>query len=147
VVDLGTLNWKYGEFFGGSGLMSFYTFDISDANFANASTTPKALTHFYKAINPTSASQGEYGITLYTASGGSVVVNDSSYSDATTFKAAMSGVMLVYELATPTTEDISDILPADNYIGVEGGGTLTFKNEYEYDVPSNVTFVTKGASA
>ena len=29
---------------------------------------------------------------------------DSQYSDAATFKTAMSGVMLVYELATPTTE-------------------------------------------
>lgn len=46
-----------------------------------------------------------------------------------------------------TVTDISDILPADNLIGVEGGGTLTFKNEYGYDVPSEVTFVTKGASA
>ena len=56
---------------------------------------------------------------------------------------AENPVTVLYELATPTTEDISDILPADNYIGVEGGGTLTFVNEYGYDVPSEVTFVTK----
>ena len=31
-------------------------------------------------------------------------VRDDSYTDATAFKTAMSGVMLVYELATPTTE-------------------------------------------
>ena len=58
----------------------------------------------------------------------------------------MSGVILYYELATPEVTDISDILPEDNYIGVEGGGTLTFKNEYEYDVPSEVTYQIKGAT-
>jgi hypothetical protein len=34
----------------------------------------------------------------------SCVVKDSSYTDAATFKTAMSGVYLYYELATPTTE-------------------------------------------
>jgi hypothetical protein len=34
-----------------------------------------------------------------------VIVRDDAYADATAFKAAMSGVMLVYELATPTTEE------------------------------------------
>ncbi len=34
----------------------------------------------------------------------SFYVHDTSYTDAVTFKAAMSGVYLVYELATPTTE-------------------------------------------
>lgn len=34
-----------------------------------------------------------------------VVVNDTDYSDATSFKSAMSGVMLVYALASPTTEE------------------------------------------
>lgn len=33
-----------------------------------------------------------------------VYVKDTSYTDVETFKTAMSGVMLVYELATPTTE-------------------------------------------
>ena len=33
-----------------------------------------------------------------------IYVKDSAYTDAATFKTAMSGVYLVYELATPTTE-------------------------------------------
>ncbi|MBQ7347818.1 MAG: hypothetical protein IJW55_07660 [Clostridia bacterium] len=55
-----------------------------------------------------------------------------------------------YEMGTPVTvdfaniktevTDISDLLPADNLIEVEGGGTLTFVNEYSYDVPSTVTY-------
>lgn len=47
-----------------------------------------------------------------------------------------------YELATPELIDISDILPADNLIEVEAGGTLTFKNQHGDDycipVPSEV---------
>lgn len=35
---------------------------------------------------------------------GTIRIKDDSYTDATTFKSAMSGVYLVYELATPTTE-------------------------------------------
>jgi hypothetical protein len=44
---------------------------------------------------------------------------------------------MVYELATPTTEDIPEI---DNLIGVEVGGTLTFENEYGYDVPYEIEY-------
>lgn len=45
-----------------------------------------------------------------------------------------------YALATPIITDISDLLPADNIIGVEGGGTVTMVNEYGYDVPNTITF-------
>ena len=69
-----------------------------------------------------------------------LVIHDSAYTDAATFKAAMSGVMLVYELAEPEVTDISYLITADNLIGVEGGGTLTFENEYGYAVPSEVEY-------
>jgi hypothetical protein len=36
-----------------------------------------------------------------------VVVRDDRYSDATQFKAAMNGVQLVYELATPLTYQLT----------------------------------------
>ena len=76
-----------------------------------------------------------------------VRIYDVAYTDAATFKAAMSGVMLYYELATPVITDISDLLPPDNLIGVEGGGTVTMVNEYGYDVPSEITYQLKGAEA
>ena len=46
---------------------------------------------------------------------------------------------IVYPVAE-TTEDISNFITSDNLISVESGGTLTFENEYGYDVPSEVTF-------
>ena len=72
--------------------------------------------------------------------GNNAWLQDTSYTDATAFKAAMAGVMLYYELAEPVVTDISDLLPADSYIGVEGGGTVTMVSEYGYDVPSKVVF-------
>jgi hypothetical protein len=73
------------------------------------------------------------------------VFPNSIGTDVASVRAYLSAnpLEVVYELANPYTEDISDIMPADNYIGVEGGGTLTFVNEYGYDVPSEAVFVTK----
>lgn len=75
----------------------------------------------------------------------SVDIIDNSYTDVATFKEAMSGVMLVYELATPEITDLSHIMTADNLIEVEGGGTVTFENEHQYAVPSSITYMLKGA--
>lgn len=80
-------------------------------------------------------------------SGSSVYVSDTAYTDAETFKAAMQGVMLLYELATPVETDVSDYFGEDNLIGVEGGGTVTMVNEYEYDVPSVIEYTVKGVDA
>lgn len=66
-----------------------------------------------------------------------------AYTDATTFKAAMQGVMLLYELAEPEVTDTY----ADLIIDVEGGGTLTFEDEYGYDMPNTVTYMLKEVTA
>ena len=84
--------------------------------------------------------------TINVTSNNFIYIKDTSYTDAITFKVAMQGVMLVYELAEPIITDISDILSADNFIAVEGDGSLTFKNENEYDVPSEVEFYINAVS-
>lgn len=61
--------------------------------------------------------------------------------------AAGNPLTIVYKLAEPVITDISDLLPPDNLIGVESGGTVTMVNEYEYDVPSKVTYQLKGVEA
>lgn len=65
-------------------------------------------------------------------------IRDSAYTDAAEFKAAMAGVMLVYELADPQEIDISSLFTADNEIKVSEGGYLEFENEYQYPVPSSI---------
>ena len=52
----------------------------------------------------------------------------------------VSNPVIVLYVATPEVTDISSLITSDNFIGVEGGGTLTFENEYGYDVPSEVEY-------
>ena len=49
-----------------------------------------------------------------------IYVQDSAYTDAATYKSAMSGVMLYYELATPTTTPIDPPINMD-YLTQAGG--------------------------
>lgn len=73
---------------------------------------------------------------------------DSAYTDAATFKQAMQGVMLYYELATPIVTDISTMIPDDflRNIEVEAGGSVTFKNgndNYHIPVPNEEEYIVK----
>lgn len=123
IVDLGTMNWTRntneslaggGNFQGNLsnrrlgqiyGYMMCSKYDITSIR--GASNIPSTLD---KVIftNTNSASTQIYVI-------------DSSYTDAASFKSAMSGVYLVYELATPTTEQaepFQDVQICD-YFGTE----------------------------
>lgn len=61
---------------------------------------------------------------------GYIAIKDTAYSDVTAFKTAMNGVMLVYELATPTTESaepytspqIIDDFGTEQFVVVEQSG-------------------------
>lgn len=132
-VDMGTIDWTF------SGGDIFYT-DTIDRKIGLSNLLcgkyPNANFEFGDMSDGTITGNSTIDITY---------VKDTSYTDAATFKSAMSGVMLYYELAEPVITDISDLLPDDNLIGVEGGGTVTMVNEYGYDVPSEITYQLKGA--
>lgn len=91
------------------------------------------------------------GIALGVNHSNNVDVRDENYTDVTTFKTAMSGVLLYYELATEEVTDISDLLAEldeDAFVlPVEAGGTLTFKNSlgdgYRIPVPNSEEYVIK----
>lgn len=130
VVDLGTLDWVYSKVYMqfscelpskalGRKNMKCAPYNIIDRD-GYASGLPDMSMHGHISISK-------------------VYVTNLSYSDAATFKAAMSGVMLVYELAEPEVTDTY----ADLIIDVEGGGTLTFEDEYGYDMPNTVTYMLK----
>lgn len=78
-----------------------------------------------------------------------IQVKDTAYTDATTFKQAMQGVILYYELATPIVTDISSLIPDDflRNIEVEAKGSVTFKNsngdDYRIPVPSEEEYIVK----
>lgn len=110
-VDLGTLDWGYSEEdsrFYYSGID--YKRPIRDSDIANA------ICSIYKVTKLDTLNNGT--ICLYTD--GNIYVKDIRYSDAVSFRNAMDGVQLCYELAHPITvqlnpEQLTTLL-GDNYI-------------------------------
>jgi hypothetical protein len=125
VVDIGTLDWTgFGVYFAHTGQI-----------FKPSANVISALPSPFDTIRV-----DIYGALVVTFS------EDYGFTSADDVESAMSGVMLYYELAEPIVTDISDILPADNLIAVEGGGTITMVNEHEYAVPSEIIYQVKGVS-
>lgn len=78
-----------------------------------------------------------------------IYIRNLSYADATTFKNAMSGVILYYELAEEQITDISNLIgdTLQEPIEVEAGGSLTFRNthgaNYRVPIPNTVEYTVK----
>lgn len=136
VVDLGTLNWAYN--IANSGC-------FSTGNLASLiSTSRKVLCEKYITIPDASSSSTILNApdkSLLVNKGtnttenfaiGTVIIKDSAFTDPVAFKAAMSGVYLVYELATPTTETAE---PYRNLQIQEKGGTEEFVSNAALPVP------------
>ena len=99
-VDLGTLSWSAGTDSTGQ---YFYSASSTGAkSSASASSIPNVVCSKY-VTSPANA-VGEKNLAISSGATPTIYVRDTSYSDAATFKTAMNGVYLVYELATPTTE-------------------------------------------
>lgn len=100
VVDLGTLNWQSNQtgMFYAVAFNSAYMPQGSTSFVANALCAKYAVSARETVANQDKQFSFNYSDTKY------ITIHDTSYTDAASFKAAMSGVMLVYELATPATE-------------------------------------------
>ena len=99
IVDLGTLTYTYD-----SGNTRF-----GSANFSALAKLPSLNSQVaniicpnYVAVGASSTSSVDKSIGIST--GGKLLIHDSAYTDPAIFKAALSGIYLVYEKATPTTE-------------------------------------------
>ena len=95
-VDLGTLSWGTDTGMFKTDLPSFYSSqNVLSDRYDNA----------YSWAANTSTDKSIYTIN----NGSKIYIHDSAYTDAAAFKAAMSGVYLVYELAEPEIIDISSM--------------------------------------
>lgn len=103
-VDLGSLNWIYAP---GSALNFRCSADQGAKPPNSSADTPNAFCSAMPVVDYTSLSIGAYdGITIIFASSGQAGkfwARSGLYTDAASFKTAMSGVMFVYELVTPET--------------------------------------------
>ena len=48
---------------------------------------------------------------------------------------------VVYALKYPTETDITDLMPKDNYIAIEEGGSIIAVNDHELDAPVTISYV------
>lgn len=129
IVDLGALPWvKNNAIFRTDGPLQ----NVKSPSLANV--VPNIRSSIYKTVSYENIVGTDKTVTIIFESSyyeGEIWIHDETYTDAATFKAAMSGVYLVYEKATPTTESTSpfeanqivDANGTEEYIdaGVEAG--------------------------
>ena len=125
IVDMGTLSWgrsKFGD---------NYVFYANIPERRGAAYGDNCLCPKYNKVTAiiTASSLSDKDLSLNTNQT-YIYIRDDSYSDSTTFKASLSGVPFVYELATPTTESASPYkMPQIT------GGTEEFVDEREVQIP------------
>lgn len=120
IVDASSLVWYYD-----SSTNVFYTASLNNEK---ATGSTNVLCTRYETATVSWANMGDKMIAG--ASGDSVLrIKDTEYgSDLTSFRNSLAGVQIAYEMKTHTVTDISNVLTSDNYIEVDGGGTITAVN-------------------
>lgn len=98
IVDLGTLEWSYP-----GGDNNYFRADIPNIKTPNNNSVFNAINSQYVVVTWSSWYSNRINKTCGFGNDSRMYVTDTSYTDAATFKTAMSGVYLIYELATPTT--------------------------------------------
>ena len=102
IVDLGGqgMSWSYSSTYG-----TMLCDTITDIKYESASVVANIICSKYVAETAFHLNDSAYDKAVaISGSMSRIIVKDTTYTDATAFKTAMSGVYLVYELATPTTE-------------------------------------------
>lgn len=97
IVDLGTLNWNYQ-----SAQTRFYTGELQEL-IKPPETTSEKPNYWCSSYKITTISDFANSGDCAFGTTGNAFIMDSRFTDATAFKTAVSGQMLCYELATPTT--------------------------------------------
>lgn len=135
-VDLGTLDWTYN----------------SDYKFMTVAVDGKRAGHNNLIMSRYNLSpsrvwqQDSDGVYGGNEKNNTIYIKDLNYSDPAAFKVAISGVMLHYELETPTTESVTIPEALQEWLPVEAGGTVAFRNSDESKqlaVPNAVSWVRK----
>lgn len=128
VVDMGTLNW-------GSNPGTYPTNSFYSTNFTGA-----------KGNTTNIISNGKF-YNIYANSGGNIIAitdSDEKYDSNAAFKAAMSGVMLYYELATPVETAIAPSLQSLSTF--KGFTSFSAPNLLTQNGPLSVTYYAEGGN-
>ena len=114
-VDLGSLNWTYWN-----STYGFYSTDLNSliklSGYSNGSIFPLVCSKYIRVIFASVATENKV-ISFYKSDATRLVIKDTTYTDATTFKNAMKGVWLFYE----TEDEVADFL---NEASCQAGGEI-----------------------
>lgn len=140
IVDLGTLDWTREE----SRTAGTYFF-VTDMHSVPIYAVNDIVCNLITPLYVTKSAADIYFGTADDKSigawdGGGIRIRDDSYTDTAAFKAAMSGVMLVYELATPTTKTAT---PYTNPQIVSKYGTIEYVTNSIVPVGHKTTYLTR----
>lgn len=138
-VDLGTLSWVY------SSKTNRFSVLLSDAKpSTNNETKGNIICSLYQSATYTETLSVDKTTAIDLSS--YLYVRDTEYNDVATFKTAMNGVILNYELATPTRTTIAENLTFEEVSAtIEQGGSI--ETLYETLAPNcNTGFVVKKAT-
>lgn len=136
VIDLGTLDWEYN---------SDYGFMLSRVS-GKKSGQGNLLCQRYN-LDPNAVwMQGSDGVYGGNNQNNIVYIKDSKFTEPHAFKEAMKGVPLHFELEAQTTEPVTIPEALTEWLPVDPGGTVPFKNADESKqlaVPNGVSWVRK----
>lgn len=144
-VDLGELTWSIAE------SVTYGSKYFASKSIVNPTKAPAFLTAGYTAMDSANvlATDMACWLTFNWGENGRVIIRDDKYTDVASFKTAMSGKPIYYELATPITTDITALMgDALAPFAVEAGGSITLHHPkadegFAIDVPAKIQYITK----
>lgn len=102
MVDLGDLSWTYQD-----NLVRFYTNEL--ANVVKRPSSPTEIARALCSCYVINSYNNYTDLEFSFATSGNLFLKDSNYTDGTDLATARTGQKIVYELATPTKTDLSDV--------------------------------------
>ena len=140
-VELDTLQWNKDE---ANRFVANLPAQAKAAGTYNDTNNELCNTYESKTLNEIFA--GNVGIATHPINGKKVWIYDNNYDTPEQLVASLAGAVLHYELATPTTEPVTIPEALQEWLPVEPGGTVTFRNADEskqLPVPNAVSWVRK----
>ena len=144
-VDLGTLDWVAQK----SVLYGSQYF--ASQSITHPTKAPAFLTAAYATASNANvvATDKSCWVSFNWGEDGRVIIRDDKYADAESFKSAMRGMLLYYELSDYITTDITTLM-GDSLapFAVEAGGSITLHHPkadegFAVDVPAKIQYITK----
>lgn len=140
-VEIETLQWQKHE-----NNIFFAALPAKAKANGNYNTTNNELCNKYEPMPLNDLFDRNVGIATHPITGENVWIFDNTYETPEQLVASLSGAVLQYELATPTTEPVTIPEALQEWLPVEPGGTVTFQNADEskqLPVPNAVSWVRK----